>query len=394
MSLVKQIALLLIVLVLGAVPATAAGTASPLELYALVPITGPLAFYGQGVQQSLAAEAAVISAAGGVRGRDVHITVLDDQANPQTAVQLISPLLAKNVPVIIDAGPAATCRATAALAKSAAVIFCLSTAFRPEVDSYSFTTPFSLEAGIAVQVRYFRNIGLKRLGFVIATDATGQEVDNVLSTVLAYPENKDVIAVARERFSPADISVSAQIARIGNAKPQAVFAFGSGTPLGLIFNAMRDAGMALPTATLAVNQSVKQLVSYGAIVPADLEMVTPRWAAYDVMGAGPVKTKVGAFRAAMERAGLGTDGPDSLAWDPLMLILDGYRKLGDAPSTSGLRDYIAGLRNIAGICGFYDFPTTPGRGLTSKDTVVLRWNAAKKTFDPISTAGGAARLPG
>jgi hypothetical protein len=112
------------------------------------------------------------------------------------------------------------------------------------------------------------------------------------------------------------------------------------------------------------------------------------------MGAGPVKSKVAVFRSAMEHAGLGTDGPDSLAWDPALFIVDGYRALGDAPTPTAMRDYIASLRNVAGICGYYDFPATPGRGLTSKDTVVLRWDGAKKAFIPISTPGGQARLRG
>ncbi len=246
MSFVMRAVFCIVALAFGIAPTTVIGASAPLEFYALAPITGPLAFYGQGVQQSLAAQAMAINAAGGIRGRDVHFNVLDDQASAQIAVQLLSPLLAKNVPVIIDAGPAATCRATSSVAKGSAVVFCLSTAYRPEVDSYSFTTPFSLEAGIAAQVRYFRNIGLKRLGFIVATDATGHEVDSVLNAILAYPENRGVTAVARERFSPSDISVTAQIARIHSADPQAVFAFGSGAPLGLIFSAMRDAGMALP----------------------------------------------------------------------------------------------------------------------------------------------------
>ncbi len=73
-------------------------------------------------------------------------------------------------------------------------------------------------------------------------------------------------------------------------------------------------------------------------------------------------------------------------------IVDAYQKLGDTPTATNIRDYIAGLHNVAGICGFYDFPATPGRGLTEKDTVVLRWDGAKKNFIPISTAGGQARL--
>ena len=34
----------------------------------------------------------------------------------------------------------------------------------------------------------------------------------------------------------------------------------------------------------------------------------------------------GRFSCSLERVGLGTDGPDSLAWDPLMLIVDGRRR--------------------------------------------------------------------
>jgi hypothetical protein len=48
MSHPMRIAFVLIALALGAV-APGAGAATPLEPYALAPITGPLAFYGQGL---------------------------------------------------------------------------------------------------------------------------------------------------------------------------------------------------------------------------------------------------------------------------------------------------------------------------------------------------------
>ena len=94
------------------------------------------------------------------------------------------------------------------------------------------------------------------------TDATGQAADAATTNILGLPENRDVVAVARERFAPSDIGVTAQIARIRSANPQAIFALGSGSALALILREMRDAGLALPTtATLAVNQNAKQLVS-------------------------------------------------------------------------------------------------------------------------------------
>jgi hypothetical protein len=110
------------------------------------------------------------------------------------------------------------------------------------------------------------------------------------------------------------------------------------------------------------------------------------------MGAGPVKTDTTAFREAMKKNGIGLDGPSSLSWDPINLIVEAYKKVGIAASPAKLYATIAGVRSVAGINGFYDFVTTPGRGLTSKDTVVLQWSAVRKDFIPISTAGGSAKL--
>jgi branched-chain amino acid transport system substrate-binding protein len=367
--------------------------ADPIEVNALLPMTGQTAFYGQAIAKSLAAEEASINAAGGIGGRPLHFTISDDQGDPQVAVQLTSGILSKGaVPAIIDGGPAATCRATAATAKATAVVFCLSAAFDPSVDPYSFTTPMSFEAAVAAHIRFFRSRGFKKQGFIVTTDATGQVADAAITNILSYPENRGVTAVARERFGVADISVAAQVANMRNAGVQAVWVGASGTPFQVVLRDMRDAGLDVPVGTIASNQSVAQLVSYGSIVPPDLEMVAARWAAYDVMGSGPVKDKVTAFRSAEAKAGLQADGPASIGWDFAQFIAAGYRKFGAGMTPANLREYVATLRNVAGICGYYDFITTPGRGLTSKDTVVLRWNGARKTFDPISTAGGTAPL--
>lgn len=392
MHFVSRVAVVTLALLMAAVPFGSAQAADPIEVNALLPMTGPLAFYGQGILNGLSAEEPVLNAHGGINGRPIHFVVSDDQANPQVAVQLTSALVSKGATILIDGGPAATCRATATTAKNAAVVFCLSAAYDPATDPYSFTTPMSFEAGLAAHIRFFRARGLKRIGFIIGTDATGQIADASLTNIMAYPENRDLVVVARERFGPTDISVAAQVARVKAGNPQAVFLAASGTPLGLILREMRDAGLVLPTGTIASNQSVQQLVSYGDIVPNDLELVAARWAAYDVMLGGPVKDQVAIFRSAMKRAGKEADGPASIGWDFGLFIAAGYKKFGPAMTATNLRDYVANLRNEAGICGYYDFITTPGRGLTAKDTVVLRWNGARKTFDPISTAGGTAVL--
>lgn len=383
-------AALTLVVAAAAPPAGVRAADPPIEINALLTITGQTAFYGQAIAKALAVEEGAINAAGGVNGRNVHFVISDDQASPQIAVQLASALIAKGVTAIIDGGPAATCAATAAAAGSSAVVFCLSGAFQP--GAFSFTTPMSFQESLVAQVRFYRVRGLTRLAFLIGTDATGQAAEVAVTNVLAMPENRSVTAVARERFANADTSVAAQIANIRNGNAQAIFSSASGTPLATILRDMRDAGLSIPIATTAANQSAPQLTSYGSIVPADLEMVAARWAAYDAMEKGPVKDKVTVFRNAMAKAGLDADGPASISWDFGQFITDAYKKFGDKMTATNLRDFVATMKGAPGICGVYDYVATPGRGLTAKDTVVLRWNGTRKTFDPISTAGGTAVL--
>ncbi len=95
---------------------------------------------------------------------------------------------------------------------------------------------------------------------------------------------------------------------------------------------------------------------------------------------------------AMKRNHVNTDGPASLVWDPVMLTVEAYRNVGPSPTPVKLNSALATTRNMAGIDGYYDFVSAPGRGLTSKDSVVLRWDGKRQDFVPISTAGGTSKL--
>src|SRR5579862_2184139 len=95
MHLGPRMAAAAIALLMSAGPFTGARAADPIEVNALLPMTGQTAFYGQAIAKSLAVEETAINAAGGINGRNIHFAVSDDQGNPQIAVQLTSGLLSK-----------------------------------------------------------------------------------------------------------------------------------------------------------------------------------------------------------------------------------------------------------------------------------------------------------
>jgi branched-chain amino acid transport system substrate-binding protein len=53
-----------------------------------------------------------------------------------------------------------------------------------------------------------------------------------------------------------------------------------------------------------------------------------------------------------------------------------------------MREYVAGQTDYAGVNGVYDFKAVPQRGLTVKNAVVTRWDAAADAWIVVSGLAG------
>jgi branched-chain amino acid transport system substrate-binding protein len=94
------------------------------------------------------------------------------------------------------------------------------------------------------------------------------------------------------------------------------------------------------------------------------------------------------FVAAMKAAGIKPDMQSGMPWDPALILVDAMRHVGaDAPADK-IRDYMANLHGFQGITGPYDFRDGTNRGLNDKGVVVMRWDAGKSTWVPVSRPGG------
>jgi ABC-type branched-subunit amino acid transport system substrate-binding protein len=78
-----------------------------------------------------------------------------------------------------------------------------------------------------------------------------------------------------------------------------------------------------------------------------------------------------------------------IGWDSAQIVLNALRKIGLKATATQIRDYIAGLHSWYGAAGQYDFRDGSQRGLTAKTSVVVRFDAAKGRFVPVSRIGGA-----
>jgi branched-chain amino acid transport system substrate-binding protein len=361
--------------------------AEPYEIDAIISLTGQLAFIGQSQAQTLRVIEDEVNKTGGIRGRPLRIVVSDDQSNPQLGVQLANIAIAKKVNVILGPSLTAVCSAVLPLMKDGPFNYCFSPGIHP-TSGYVFSGEVSTGDLVAAGIRYFRLRGWTRLAIIIATDASGQDVDHGIEVALAAPENKSMTVVAHEHFNPTDLSVAAQMARIKAAKPQVLITWGTGTPEGTLLRGVADAALDVPIFTSAANLTYAQMKAYGGFLPKEMLFPGFPFLAPDQLARGAVKTQVMNFLADFKAAGIKPDNGQGISWDPTWIVIDALRKLGPDAAPAQIREYVANLRGWAGIVGTYDFRAVPQRGIDIDQVVIVRWDPAKETWVGVSKPGG------
>jgi branched-chain amino acid transport system substrate-binding protein len=357
--------------------ATPAGP--PVEINVILSLTGSGTFQGMEESTSLALLEAYVNAGGGIRGRPLRFAIADDTSNPQVAVQLANQLIAKNASVILGPALTSTCNAVNAITmKNGPVTYCISPGIHPPAGTFAYSSTVAARDELAIIVRYFRERGLRRIAAITSTDATGQDVDQSVQLALARPENAGVELVAQEHFNQSDVSVAAQMARIKAAAPQAIVAWSTGPPFATLLRGMKDVGLDIPTAAGGGNEIYAQLESYVAFMPKELYF----GGLASMHGFGPlgVQRMARAYLEAFKAAGDRPDGVSYLAWDPALIIVDAFRRLGTDATAAQIHDFIAQLHDWSGADGLYDFRVGDQRGIGMAATIVERWDPVAKEF--------------
>src|ERR1700730_6535507 len=218
---------------------------------------------------------------GSIEAHPFHFIFYDDQSSPQTAVQLTNRVIASKPAVLLASSLVAACNAMAPLMQDGPAMYCFSPGIHPPKDSYVFTSSVSTLDLADALVRYFRLKGWTRLAFMTSADATGQDAERGLNEVVERPENKDITVVERAHFNTTDVSVAAQIEHIKEAKPQALIAWGTGTPIATVFKGIIQAGLDIPIATTNGNMTYAQMAQYASFLPKQLYMAAPEWVQHD-----------------------------------------------------------------------------------------------------------------
>ena len=371
---------------LAAMP-PAGSAADPYEIYSISALTGGLSFVGKTGVDALQAYENAFNKSGGINGRPIHFVIEDAQTNPQIAIQLFNELGSKHLPFVMGPTSAAECNAVFALVKSGPVTWCYSSAVNGEPGSFQFQTSATNYDYNAAAIHWLRLRGLTRLALITPTDATGQTYDRAIDAILALPENTSMTLVDHEHFNPADVSVAAQISKIHASNAQVLLVGTAGSPAGVVFHGVTDAGLNLPVVTGNGNASQAFMKQYAAILPKELYVESTHCLAPSAITDRAEKAAFAAYTGAMAARGVAVDCLQALAWDPALILTTALRRVGTTATADQLRAYLLNAR-IAGVNGTYDFKRVPQRGLDQRNVVMIRWDETRSTWTPVSKPGG------
>jgi branched-chain amino acid transport system substrate-binding protein len=360
--------------------------ADPYDLNVILEQTGFFAFFGSKQTEALHAIENLVNSTGGIQGRPLHFVIHDDTTNPQVAVQIANRLIAEKVPVILGPGLTATCGAVYPLVQqNGPLVFCYSPGLQPPLKGFAFRAGPAIDDAMPMVTRYFYRRGMKDIGYMSTTDASGQSWDQSLEVTLNRLEFKDVRVVAREHWAIADISTAAQVARIKAAHPQVVYALSSGTAFGTALRAIHDAGIDVPVFTTGANMNIPQLKSYAAFMPKELYFYGTEGLVVDSGAQPAVRAEQLAMAKAIKQAGLRLELPHQQTWDPTMIVIEALRKIGPNATAEQLHSYMENLRNRPGAAGYYNFYTGDQTGIHENGCALYRYSTAKEDWELVAT---------
>ena len=367
--------------------ASAQTSGAPVELPAILPLTGTFAFFGQSSQKTMQLVEARTNAQGGIHGRPLKIVFNDDQSSPQNSVQFMSGLIAKKTALVLGPAVTATCAAAAPLvAPAGPVMFCISPFIN--LTPYVYVTAGTALDSAVVVLRYYREKGYKRFAMLNSTDASGAALDSAFEDAFRLHENGDLTLVAHQHFAPADQSVAAQMAAIKASAPQVLISWTVGSPFSTVLRGIHDSGLDVPLIANGANMTMAQLTQLLDFVPKELDFLTIPTAIKGSAVLPKIAKAQADFFSMFAAAKITPDGGYANGYDMTILAVDALKHLPADPTAAQVKDFFSHMQGFAGANALYDFRFGQ-RGSTQNGFEIARLNAAKTNFEPVSKPGGS-----
>ena len=236
------VTLLALVMLMTSVTAMADGA---VKVGGLSPLTGAVAVYGLAVQAGVDYAVEEINAAGGVLGQPIDFIWRDDQGDPAYAVSMYNQLVGEGIDAMVGAVTTAPTIAVFSEAAKTGMPSITASASAYEVTNAGnnlfracFLDPY--QAGIAAQF-IKDNLGCETVGIIY--DNANDYTLGLYEAFVAKAEEIGLEVVATEVGVAGQADYSAQISKLSDAEPDAIYAAEYAQELAVMLPQIFDAGL-------------------------------------------------------------------------------------------------------------------------------------------------------
>jgi branched-chain amino acid transport system substrate-binding protein len=374
--------------VCGAGLSAGAVAAQDIKVGVTLSATGPAASLGIPERNTFALMPKTIG------GRKVEYIVLDDATDTTNAVKNTRKLITEDkVDVVIGSTVSPNSLAmidTVAEGETPMISLAASSRIVDPVDAkrrWVFKTPQNDQQMAVIIASHMLNQGVKTVGYLGFSDAYGEGWWTEFSKVCAA---RGLNIIVSERFQRTDTSVTAQVLKITQAKPDAVLIGASGTPAALPQKALKERGYAgkiYQTHGVANNDFLRVCGKdcEGTFLPAGPVLVASQLPADHVVKKS-AQTYIDVYEKAQGKGSVSTFGAH--AWDSLVLLQQAVpvalkrAQPGTKEFRAALRDALEGVKNAAGAHGIFNMSPNDHLGLDQRSAVMVQikngaWQLAK-----------------
>ena len=236
------VTLLALVMLMTSVTAMADGA---VKVGGLSPLTGAVAVYGLAVQAGVDYAVEENNAAGGVLGQPIDFIWRDDQGDPAYAVSMYNQLVGEGIDALVGAVTTAPTIAVFSEAAKTGMPSITASASAYEVTNAGnnlfracFLDPY--QAGIAAQF-IKDNLGCETVGIIY--DNANDYTLGLYEAFVAKAEEIGLEVVATEVGVAGQADYSAQISKLSDAEPDAIYAAEYAQELAVMLPQIFDAGL-------------------------------------------------------------------------------------------------------------------------------------------------------
>ncbi len=349
----------------------------PVQIGAILSITGPYAPLGEPEKNAINLAVADVNANGGINGRPLAITVLDDESKADVAQQLATQLVGEHVAALIGGSISPPSVAIARVANDAKVLHVFMTPTSTIWNTKNGVLPYTFEATPHNELEVTRlfafmksNLKTEKLAVLHDDQLYGTQGSQVAA---AEAKAQNIPIVDDEPFAVSATDLTPQLQKVKASGADTILLYTAAPSAGILVRQVKQFGLkarVIGTTGIVSDNFLKVTARDGDGVYADMDLDRTYPNAQQ-------KKLLQTYRATYNA---GANNFASFGWDAVHLIALALR---EAKSTDGdaLRKALETMKPYRGTTGLYQMTPADHNGLKADDIrIVIDHNGVWETL--------------